>query len=138
MKSWILAGVLAAYATLSHAAGIEGRWQTIDDKTNQPKAVVEIKRSGDTYNGTIVSLAPNVENVCPACSNKQPLVGLRVVSGLRQDGEKTYTNGKIFDPKSGKTYSSKATLSSDGNTLKVRGYVGVSAFGRTQTWRRIR
>ncbi|MDK4539902.1 DUF2147 domain-containing protein [Kingella kingae] len=37
-----------------------------------------------------------------------------------------------------KTYSSKATITDGGNTLKVRGFVGVSLLGRTQTWKRVR
>ena len=43
-------------------------------------------------------------------------------------------DGRIYDPESGKTY--KSVLSSDGNTLSVRGYVGIKAFGRSQTWKR--
>ena len=82
--------------SLAHADGIEGKWQTVDDKSGQPKAVVQISRAGDVYNGTIVSLADNVENVCPACSNKRPLIGLQVVSGLRDDGDGGYNKGKIF------------------------------------------
>ena len=136
-KNVFLATVLTACMSLAHAAGIEGKWQTVDDKSGQPKAVVQISRAGDVYNGTIVSLADNVENVCPACSNKRPLIGLQVVSGLRDDGDGGYNKGKIFDPKSGKTYSSKATLADGGNTLKVRGFVGVSLLGRTQTWKRV-
>ena len=44
----------------------------------------------------------------------------------------TYKDGTIYDPKSGKTYSCKMTI--DGNKLKIRGYIGISLFGRTEVW----
>lgn len=57
-KNVFLATVLTACMSLAHADSIEGKWQTVDDKSGQPKAVVQISRAGDVYNGTIVSLAP--------------------------------------------------------------------------------
>lgn len=133
----ILFGLLALSASLAvSAAAIEGKWRTTDDKTGKPKAVVSISQSGAVFQGKIVSLAQGVENVCPACEGKRPLVGMTVLTGLKEDGGE-YTGGKIFDPKSGKTYKAKAEVSADGKTLKVRGYLGVSALGRTQTWVRV-
>lgn len=137
MKRILLATVLAATAALSQAASIEGKWQTRDDATGKPKAIVQISKSGNSYTGRIVGLAAGVPASCAdICAYKGKLVGLTVIRGLTQDGENSYVNGKIYDPKNGKTYSSKATVS--GNTLKVRGYIGISALGRTQTWTRVR
>ncbi|XXQ68537.1 DUF2147 domain-containing protein [Neisseriaceae bacterium B1] len=136
MKSWILATVLTGMTALASAQGIEGKWQTIDDETKKPKAIVNMTQSGGVYSGTIVALANGVPEKCDHCAYKNSLVGLRVVSGLKADGDE-FTGGKIFDPKSGKTYQSKAKLSADGKSLNVRGFVGISAFGRTQTWKRV-
>lgn len=136
MKTMILATVMALSATFASASGIEGKWRTIDDETKKPKAIVSIVKNGSTYTGTIVGLANGVENVCPACSDKRALIGLTVLTGLKADGDE-YTGGRIFDPKSGKTYKSKASVSADGKRLNVRGYIGVSALGRTQTWQRV-
>ncbi|RRD90172.1 DUF2147 domain-containing protein [Conchiformibius steedae] len=121
---------------LAHAAGIEGKWRTTDDKTGKPKAVVQISKGASGYQGKIISLEQGVENLCPACKDKRPLVGLTVLTGLQEKG-KEYTDGKIFDPKGGKTYQAKAELSADGKTLKVRGFLGISALGRTQTWKHV-
>lgn len=118
------------------ADGIEGRWKTIDDETGRPKAIVEISQTGNTYSGTIVQLLGNIENRCPACKDNRPLIGLTVLRGLKADGENQYSGGSIFDPKSGKTYRAKAELTQNGTRLRVRGYVGVSLLGRTQTWQR--
>ncbi len=64
---------------------------------------------------------------------KRPLMNLVIVSGLKSDGKGKYSSGKIYDPKSGKTYSAKAELTNN-NTLALRGFIGVSLVGRTDTW----
>lgn len=130
------AATLLGLSAAAAAAEIEGRWQTIDDETKKPKAVVEIRCSDNVCNGTIVALSEGVQNVCPACADKRPLIGLRVLSGLQKHDGK-YEGGRIFDPKKNKTYKSTATVSADGKSLNVRGYIGVSALGRTQTWKRV-
>jgi uncharacterized protein (DUF2147 family) len=61
-----------------------------------------------------------------------PFMGLVILKGFTKDGDHEYGGGTIYDPSSGKTYSSKMTL--DGNNLDVRGYMGFSMFGRTEHW----
>lgn len=133
MKKLIILSALIS--PLAFAQGIEGKWRTIDDETGKPKAVVQISQSGGTYSGKIISLADGVKNECPACKPAKPLIGLTVLTGLKESGGK-YEGGKIYDPKSGKTYSAKAETTNGGKALKVRGYMGVSALGRTQTWQK--
>jgi uncharacterized protein (DUF2147 family) len=65
----------------------------------------------------------------------RPLLDLVILSGLVSDGKTKYKSGKIYDPKSGKTYSAKAELVNN-NTLDLRGFIGVSLVGRTDTWTR--
>lgn len=57
--------------------------------------------------------------------------------GLKKQGE-VWAGGEILDPKNGKIYRAKMSLSEDGNSLNVRGFIGVSLIGRTQTWHRER
>ena len=83
-----------------------------------------------------MSLAEGVKNECPACQPAKPVIGLSILTGLQEKGGK-YEGGKIYDPKSGKTYSAKAELANGGKSLKVRGFMGVSVLGRTQTWHRV-
>lgn len=116
---------------------IEGRWTTIDDKTGQKRAVVQLSTSGGTLNGTIIETfkAPGDTGICDKCPGNfkgKPVKGLRFVWGLRKKGENEWDGGKILDPKTGKIYNAKITLK--GNKLEVRGYLGVSLLGRTQTW----
>jgi uncharacterized protein (DUF2147 family) len=64
-----------------------------------------------------------------------PVIGLQILKGFKFDGDDEWKGGDIYDPESGKTYSSYMSLK-DKNTVKVRGYVGISLFGRTEIWTR--
>lgn len=118
------------------------KWKTIDDATQKPMSVVEFK---ETSNGVLSAkivdvFTPGEAESCVKCTGKyhnKPLKNLQIVSGLKNTGKNTYDGGKITDPKNGKTYSFNAKLSQDGKTLKGRGYIGVSALGRSQTWIRV-
>lgn len=139
MKKLLLAILAVAATGTALANGIEGKWRTIDDATKKPKAIIQITESGGIYSGRIVALEAGVDPNCGDCSGAQkgkPLVGQTVLRGLRIDGDE-YTGGKITDPKSGKVYSAKATLANGGKSLQVRGFMGISALGRTQTWQRV-
>lgn len=57
-----------------------------------------------------------------------------VFKNLKLEGENSYSQGKILDPLTGKIYSLKGKISANGKRLHLRGYLGISAIGRTQTW----
>lgn len=127
------------FATLSFAQ-IEGKWKTIDDETGVAKSLVEIyKKSNGQYYGKISQLLAKVENEnCVKCSDdrkNKPLEGLEIIRGLKKSGSE-FTGGTITDPKTGKTY--KCTITRDGDKLNVRGYIGFSLIGRTQTWHKVK
>ncbi len=140
MKLWkALCGFFAiCYLPLAFAAGSPaGTWTTIDDKTGAKRSVVNISVSGSTLSGTIVKVYPQpgdtgVCSKCPGGFKGKKIQGLQFVWGLKDMGNGEWGGGSILDPKSGKIYKAKMTLK--GNKLMVRGYVGVSMLGRTQTW----
>jgi len=77
--------------------------------------------------------------LCKKCKDdkkNQPLVGMEIMWGLTADGDKEWSGGQIMDPKSGKQYKCKIELEKK-NKLKVRGFIGIPAFGRTQYWYRL-
>jgi uncharacterized protein (DUF2147 family) len=74
-------------------------------------------------------------NPDPALRSR-PYLGLELLKDFTFDGDGQYIDGTIYDPKNGKTYSCKLTL--NGNTLKIRGYVGITLLGRTESWTRIK
>lgn len=105
---------------------------------------VEIYKKGDKYFGKLAWIKfPNDANGKPKTDVKnpdgalrnRPELGLELLKNFTFDGENVYENGTIYDPKSGKTYSCKMTL--DGKKLKIRGYIGISLFGRSEVWSRV-
>jgi uncharacterized protein (DUF2147 family) len=137
MRITLLLPALLAAAGISaqpSAAGIPGRWTTIDDNTGKPRSTVEITVSNGTLSGRIVDLhdKSKLEKACDKCTDDRkgrPIVGLEIIRGMKADGD-TWTDGTILDPETGKVYDCKLWLE-DGR-LKVRGYVAF--FFRTQTW----
>ena len=139
MKKIIFAFVALFFATLSYAQ-IEGKWKTIDDETVQEKSIVEIfKKSDGKYYGKVTQLLIKPANPnCVDCKDdrkNKPILGMEVVRGLKKDGNE-FTGGTITDPKTGKTY--KCTITRSGDKLNVRGYIGFSLIGRSQTWHKLK
>ncbi len=117
-----------------------GTWHTVDETTGKPRGVVEIvERNGvltGIIRGTLVPGEPEgLCDKCPGDRRNQPITGLEMIRNVRRDGN-TWGGGELLDPDNGKTYRIKLTPSPDGRTLEVRGFIGISLFGRTQTWRR--
>ncbi|SEG60006.1 Uncharacterized conserved protein, DUF2147 family [Halpernia humi] len=138
MKKLLFATFALFFSVLSYAQ-IEGKWKTIDDETGQAKSIVEIfKKTDGKYYGKIVQLLIKPENNnCVNCKDdrkNKPVLGLEIIRGLSKDGN-DFDGGTITDPKNGKTY--KCTISRDGEKLNVRGYIGFSVFGRSQTWTKV-
>lgn len=134
----VVGTTIAMSATAMAADALSGTtWTTYDDATGAAKAVVRITDNGGRLSGTIIQvLDPKAVNGCTTCTGKyknKSLVGATVFSGLKNTGGNSYDGGTITDPKNGKSYSLAATRS--GGTLQMRGYMGVKALGRTQTWR---
>ena len=138
----LLAGALLASAatSMAQAASPTGLWQTIDDKTGQPKALVQIVQDSDgTLTGKILTgLGSNddPDRRCTACTDSrkdQLMKGMTIIDGMKADGD-TWDGGQILDPENGKLYKCKMHLDEGGQKLVVRGYIGVSLLGRSQTW----
>ncbi len=117
-----------------------GRWKTVDEKTQEAMAVVEITERNNKLYGKIIKLYPQPnEDPDPICKECPPgdyrylqrIIGMEILKDLKKE-EGTYSGGNILDPKVGKIYRCRIWL--EGETLKVRGYWGI--FYRTQTWLR--
>jgi len=128
-------------STLHFSQSVVGKWKTIDDETGKAISVVEIYEKGGKIYGKVHDIIdPKDRNkICSNCTGEdkdKPIMGLTVIKGLVKDGAE-YTSGKILDPKYGRLYKCFITLESK-DKLKVRGYIGISLFGRTQYWHRIK
>lgn len=125
---------------VSEADKIIGVWEV-----GSGKARVKISKYGEKYGGKIVWLKePNypdgtkkVDKNNPDEAKKiMPLLGLNNLLGFNYKGKSEYGDGTIYDPENGNVYNCVITIEGD-NTLKVRGYIGVSLFGRTDEWKRV-
>jgi uncharacterized protein (DUF2147 family) len=130
---------LAPAAQAQSADSPVGLWRTVDDETKQAKALIRIAEQGGALVGRIERiLVGAADAVCEACTDHrkgQPVQGMTILTGLKKDGD-AWSGGEILDPKNGKVYKAKLSLAEGGRRLDVRGFVGVAAFGRTQTWLR--
>jgi uncharacterized protein (DUF2147 family) len=137
--SFLLLGPVTVYSAADTPIGL---WKTIDDHTGAPRGHIRISEINGEYRGTIEKgLRPEDRDnaVCDKCTDSrrgQPLKGMAILTGMKKEGAE-YAGGEILDPDNGKTYRCKMILKEGGKTLDVRGYIGVSLFGRTQTWYRI-
>ncbi len=118
---------------------IIGKWQNPSGEGR-----IEIYKKGEKYFGKLYWLKePNdaqgnikkdIKNPDKSLQSRQ-VQGLEILTNFSKDGN-VYQDGKIYDPKTGKTYSCKMTLQGT-DKLDIRGYVGVSLFGRTESWKRV-
>ncbi len=144
--------VLGAFALAADGSGdaIVGLWLTAPSENG--RARVEITRNADGYDGRIVWLEqpdyppddpggmagkPKVDRENPDPDLRtRPILGLEMVKGFEWSGDESWAGGTIYDPETGNTYKCKARITKDGH-LKVRGYIGISLFGRTTVWTRV-
>jgi uncharacterized protein (DUF2147 family) len=146
MRTLIVSALLAlglVMAAQAHAADSTpaGLWTQIDDATGKPKSLIEITQLPD---GALQGVVKQVyfsdqgttHPVCDKCEGElhnKPVVGMTIMWGVKHDGDQ-WDGGKIMDPGNGKVYKVKLSLEDNGQKLDVRGYIGWSLFGRTQTW----
>ena len=135
----IVLGVLCFSVTASAQTDkIEGLWYN-DVKSGK---ILITRDNNGKFNGKVVWLKEPLKNGKPKVDEMnedvklrtRPRLGLQVLSNFEKDGDNKYTGGTIYDPLNGKTYSCKITYK--GNTLDIRGYIGISLFGRTTVWSR--
>jgi uncharacterized protein (DUF2147 family) len=143
LLSLLLLGMagLVAFVPAANPDAIVGTWLT-----GSKKGRVQIYKEGSQYFGKIVWIQDPVDHKTnrPLTDSKnpdaqkrgKPLLGLVNLRNFSYDGGNEWDQGKVYDPENGKEYSCKLTLR-DPNTLDVRGYVGISIIGRTDTWRRV-
>ncbi|MES2380129.1 MAG: DUF2147 domain-containing protein [Bacteroidota bacterium] len=135
----IISSLFTAFAQQNND-DIVGVWET-----GNGKARVKIDKVGDYYFGRIIWLKeplsvdgkPKVDkNNKDVNKRNTPILGLRLVGGFKWESENRWEGGTIYDPETGNEYKCNITLV-DKNTMNIRGYIGISMFGRTDTWKRI-
>ena len=119
-----------------------GTWRQIDDVTGKPKSIIQITDDHGKLQGKVLQVLLSDDGphpVCKKCEGErkdQPIEGMVIMWNVSKDDD-VWDGGKILDPKTGKVYRVKLSLTDDGQKLDVHGYIGISLLGRSQVWERM-
>jgi len=141
LLAMVMMWATAAFAQKFNADDLVGVWEP-----SHGKGRVKIEKIGDKYYGKVVWLREPIDpetkqkkvdknNPDPALRTR-PRLGLRVLKDFSYVGDGLWESGTIYDPENGSTYDCKITMT-DKNKLDIRGFMGVSMFGRTDVWKRM-
>jgi uncharacterized protein (DUF2147 family) len=144
LKQYILGFAFTCFISASVSAQSAdpaiGVWKTIDDKTNQPASLIKIEQVNGNLEGVIIKTFPQPNETplvnCNLCKDElkdKPIIGLKIMTGLKQEKPGYWAGGKILDPENGEYYRVRLSTE-DGKKMDVRGYIGVPILGRTQVW----
>ena len=116
-----------------------GHWQVVNSDGSPGGRVDTYLENGKLF-GRVTEVRPGrtPKDVCDKCTGEyknQLILGMVNMRNFHTEGD-DWVGGTVVDPENGKQYKGKI-WALDKDTLRMRGFIGISLLGRTETWTRI-
>ena len=142
-RAIITTSLLLLLSPASWGADLAGLWKQYDDSGTLSSLIRISERSSGLYDGVVEHIFPDpgepADPVCKNCTGElhnKPVLGMRIIFGIKHKDANTFDVGKIIDPDNGKTYRCRIELALDGSKIKVNGSIGPAWLGRMEVWQR--
>jgi uncharacterized protein (DUF2147 family) len=138
----LMAFFIMAICTQGHCqnnASIQGNWTIFSYENNMPRAIIKLSKVDGEIEGVIERFYYNSDDyeICAFCKGElknKPIIGLRVLWGMEDDGGGYWSGGHVLDPQTGESYKCKMHLEANGKKLVVRAYRFIPWIGKTMNW----
>ena len=139
MQKLYITLILLIITNSINSQSIFGKWYSTNEETGEIDSVIEVYKKQEKAFGKIIEIKNSERKnaVCDLCKDKnknKPILGLNILNGLEKDGEE-WSGGTILDPRNCNVYKCFIQLVQQ-DKLKIRGYFGLSIFGKTAYWQR--